>query len=305
MIQRPHKQCAYKNAVQNGAYWRRSDYRKIKRYKCRICKKTYSSATNNPAKYQKRRDINGELIRLLASSVSLRRSAHLLGVTYKTVRKHLVFVGKQAKITLQNQRKAMPPVTAMQFDELETIEHTKLKPLSLAVAVEKDTQRILGVTVARMPAKGKIAKLSRKKYGPRADERPAKLRELIAELAPHIGKNSCIETDQLATYPPMFKTLCPTATHCTYKGQPSTIAGQGELKKGGFDPLFDINHTLAMCRANINRLIRRSWCTTKDPDRLLDHAMVFAWAHNNGITATKPCHKHAMLVRQLVTARSK
>jgi hypothetical protein len=65
----------------------------------------------------------------------------------------------------------MPPVMALQFDELETIEHTKLKPLSLAVAVEKDTRRILGVVVARMPAKVKIAKSSRKKYGPRADTR--------------------------------------------------------------------------------------------------------------------------------------
>jgi hypothetical protein len=98
--------------------------------------KTYSSATNNPEKYQKSCDINGELIHLLASSVSLRRSAHLLGVTYKTVRKHLVFVGKQAKITLQNQRSKMPPVTAMQFDELETIEHTKLKPLPLQTTAQ-------------------------------------------------------------------------------------------------------------------------------------------------------------------------
>jgi hypothetical protein len=108
----------------------------------------------------------------------------LLGVTYKTVRKHLVFVGKQAKITLENQRKAMPPVTAMQFDELETIEHTKLKPLSLAVAVEKDPRRILGVTVARMPAKGKIAKLYRKKYGPRADGASRQIASINREIGP-------------------------------------------------------------------------------------------------------------------------
>ena len=74
-----------------------------------VFKKTDSSATNNPAKYQKRRDINDELICLLASSVLLWRRAHLLGVTYKMVRKHRVFVGEQAKITRQNQRNAMLP----------------------------------------------------------------------------------------------------------------------------------------------------------------------------------------------------
>ena len=52
-----------------------------------------------------------------------------------------------------------------------------------------------------------------------------------------------------------------TAEHS--KGEKAAITGQGELKKKQRDPLFSINHTLAMLRANINRLVRRTWCTTK------------------------------------------
>ncbi len=33
--------------------------------------------------------------------------------------------------------------------------------------------------------------------------------------------------------------------------------------------------TLAMLRANINRLVRRTWCTTKKPERLAAHI----WLH--------------------------
>ena len=56
--------------------------------------------------------------------------------------------------------------------------------------------------------------------------------------------------------------------------------GQGELKKIGFDPLFDLNHTAAMIRANINRLFRRTWCTTKRADRLEAHLELYVQYHN-------------------------
>jgi hypothetical protein len=58
------------------------------------------------------------------------------------------------------------------------------------------------------------------------------------------------------------------------------VTGQGELKKTTHDPLFAINHTLAMLRANINRLIRRTWCTTKKPERLIDHLWIYIRYHN-------------------------
>ncbi len=48
-----------------------------------------------------------------------------------------------------------------------------------------------------------------------------------------------------------------------------------ELKKKQFDPLFSVNHTFATMRAKINRLNRRTWCTTKLPERLADHIDIF------------------------------
>jgi hypothetical protein len=56
--------------------------------------------------------------------------------------------------------------------------------------------------------------------------------------------------------------------------------GQGELKAGGFDPLFSLNHSFAMARANMNRLFRRSWCTNKLPQRLALHFAMYALYHN-------------------------
>jgi hypothetical protein len=56
--------------------------------------------------------------------------------------------------------------------------------------------------------------------------------------------------------------------------------GQGELKRGGFDPLFSLNHTAAMFRDRLKRLSRRTWCTTKRPDRLQLLLDLYAWYHN-------------------------
>ena len=47
-----------------------------------------------------------------------------------------------------------------------------------------------------------------------------------------------------------------------------------------FDPLFALNHTAAMFRANVNRLIRRTWCTTKKRERLADHLTLYMAHHN-------------------------
>ena len=47
-----------------------------------------------------------------------------------------------------------------------------------------------------------------------------------------------------------------------------------------FDPLFSLNHTCAMLRANVNRLIRRTWCTTKKLQPLIDHLEIYTKYHN-------------------------
>ena len=74
-----------KTSHKYGSFIRQSDGRRISRYKCLLCKKTYSSATDDLAYYQKKRRINFELKHLLASHMSLRRAAKILGVSRTTI----------------------------------------------------------------------------------------------------------------------------------------------------------------------------------------------------------------------------
>jgi hypothetical protein len=150
--------------------------------------------------------------------------------------------------------------------------------------VTKGTRKIIAYDVAQMPAKGLLAKLAYQKYGKRADHRRKVLRKLFKELKEVTHESALFESDKNPRYPALLKEHFPLAQHLTTKGQRGCVAGQGELKKIGFDPLFSLNHTAAMFRANINRLFRRTWCTTKRPDRLKDHLALYVQYHNHVLT---------------------
>ena len=143
----------------------------------------------------------------------------------------------------------------LQFDDLLTVEHTKCKPLSISLAVEAPTRRILGFEVSRIPASGPLAELSRRKYGPRPNERPAALHRLFGGIRPCLHAGVEFRSDEDPLYASVLRRRFPGSPHHRHLGGRGCITGQGELKKLRFDPLFALNHTCAMLRANINRLL--------------------------------------------------
>ena len=158
------------------------------------------------------------------------------------------------------------------------------KPLSVAMAVSKDDRKIAGFSVSKRPATGHLAAMSRKKYGYRRDERIKGLRHLFKPLQTFLGPDIAIDSDDCPYYPNPVHHDFPKANYNQFKGKARAISGRGELKKIRRDPLFAINHTFAMCRANINRLIRKTWCTTKKISRLIYHLAIYAWVHNSRLT---------------------
>jgi hypothetical protein len=182
--------------------------------------------------------------------------------------------------------KTLPPegLKAVQFDDLETAEHTKCKPLSVALVVEPKFRKILNFKVSRMPAKGLLAERARKKYGFRPDQRPKGWNACLSELRGRLNPEVEIKSDENPHYSRIIRRHFPQATHIQIKGGRGAVTGQGELKKLRFDPLFSLNHTCAMLRANLNRLFRRTWCTTKKIRGLEDHLSLYVDYHNRVLT---------------------
>lgn len=272
--------------VRFGRFRRTSDGRWIQRFRCLICFKCFSTATFHPCIYQKKRNMNHKIEKELVSCVSQRRVAKNLHLSRTTVKRKFLFLGLKAEAKLKSTNLRHSKAEVIEFDDLETFEHTKCKPLSVTLAVESKTRRILGFEVSQMPAKGKLSRISLKKYGPRQDKRKEGRRKLFETLKPLVLPTATFKSDQNPYYPQDFKSHFPMAIHETHKGQRGSIVGQGELKKIRFDPLFSLNHTCAMLRANINRLVRRTWCTTKSPKNLALHIAIYATFHNEMLNNT-------------------
>lgn len=263
-----------------GRYHRDDDAQSIQRYRCKACEKHYSSATFTPTYRQKKRRLNRLVQMDIASSTSQRRIAIKHRCARKTVERKIVFLAQQARKKTQQWLSTCAPFEHVQWDELVTFEHTRLKPVSVPVMVCVKTRKILGYGVAPIPASGLIARRSREKYGPRRDRSGAKRREVLQRVSPHLAPTVHIETDEHQKYAREIGDALPGSTHTRHQSIRGSLTGQGELKRTGFDPLFGINHTLAMMRDNIKRLTRKTWCTTKRLDRLEDVMAIYVHYHN-------------------------
>lgn len=265
--------------VRDGSYFRADDSKSIQRFKCKACGKKFSSATFSPAYRQKKRRINATARYCFASNMCPRDIANLVDVNIKTIASRLEWQAQLSRIKNRLYREAYEeergPIQRAQFDDLVTLEHTKCKPLSVSIAVAEGTRVPLGFRVSRIPAFGPLAEISRKKYGKREDESRQQRRDLFKELTGILPSNVVFNTDGHEHYAWLIEQYFPDAQHNVHQSKRGAIVGQGELKKIGFDPLFSINHTLATARAKVNRLNRRTWCTTKKPERLADHLEIF------------------------------
>ena len=257
------------------------------RFLCLSCNRSFSSSYWSPLRYQKKRRIHFQLYQLHCSGLSQRRLAKYFGVNRKTIVRKIRLLAKIERAKQQRfldthyKRKRL---TQIQFDDLETSEHTKCKPLSVTLAVDPRARKILKFEVSSMPAKGHLSQISLRKYGRRKDERPEGWDKLMKELQPYVTSTCTWASDENPHYPFYLKKHHPGALHLRTKGGRGCISGQGELKKLRFDPLFSLNHTCAMLRANMNRLFRRTWCLSKTKQGLIDHLSLYVSYHNRYLT---------------------
>lgn len=269
--------------VKNGYFTRKSDSKTISRYKCVTCKKRFSAAIFSDCYNQNKRRVNVMLRKSFSSNLSMRRCAIIFKISRTTVARKFKFLAMQAR---KNQEKYLSTktFTNIQFDDLETFEHTNCKPITVCMAVEFETRKIIGFSVAPIAAKGLLAKVSVKKYGKRRDYSRRERAKFFKKLTKSVSPYAVISSDKHPYYPELIQKNFPLCEYKTYKGVKSCLTAQGELKKTFFDPLFSINHTFAMLRANMNRLIRKTWCTTKNISALKDHLDLYVDFHNQVLT---------------------
>ena len=267
--------------IKDGFFFRKNDSRKVQRFRCKKCGSRFCSQTHKLEYYQKKRRINFPLFKLICSGVSMRRAAIILNINKTTIERRIPYMGQKYRKKNQILLKNKKITQKLQFDDLITKENSKLKPLSVSIAVDKETRFILGAKVSQIPSFGHLSKVAKNKYGKRKCHHKQGLKALFEQIKVFVDPNSLIESDEHQNYPEFVKRYFPRSEFIQHKSERAHIAGLGELKKVSFDPLFTINHTSAMFRDNLNRLVRRTWCTTKKVQALQDQLDMFIYYHNH------------------------
>jgi len=273
-----------------GSFYRISDRKKVQRFYCKPCDNHFSVATLSKCYLQKKRQLNHKVARQLVAGTSQRECARILKINNKTVARKFIFMAGLAKIKLERLNRKRHLVRELEVDDLETFEHSKCKPVSVTLAVEHKSRWIVGYEVAQMPAKGLLTKIALRKYGPREDKRAQAREMLFGRIQKYITSGAIIKSDQNPHYINDVGRFFPKSQHLKYKGRRGAIVGQGELKKQGFDPLFSLNHTCAMSRYRLSRLIRKTWNTTKKIERLDLHFALMSLYHNLHLKPPKTTH---------------
>ena len=260
--------------VHRGSYKTKHDRQVVPRYQCKSCRKTFSSRRFSPTYRQHKPQVNQTLGNLLSSGVTQRRAAIVLGINKVTVARKFAWLADRARQAhVAALASGKNKTSYVQMDEMETIEHSRLKPLSIALAVRAKTGTIIGAKVATMNCHGKLAPLAQAVYGLRFDTRPMACRDVLTQIQSVAKPRITVATDGKATYAGLIHRVMPHAIHRPFISRVKA--------RGAPDPLFRLNHTCAKLRADISRLARRTWSASKCLRGMQDHLDLYI-AFNNG-----------------------
>lgn len=264
--------------AKKGYYRLRNNSQLVPRYRCTACGRYFSANAFKGTAGQHRPDLNRALYHLLVSGVSQRRAAKILGCSKRTVDRKLRELGERAKsMHAEALLSESMKTTCVQLDQLESFEHARAKPVTIAVAVRKKTGEILGLRVGRVPTSGKLAELGRERYGWVADDVAATVKGLLLDIQPSVAPDATFITDKARSYPTWIREVFPKANLERHKSM------AGEWKRGAprdFDPMFRVNNTFAKLRNDLGRLARKTWVTTKSRFSLERHLWLYvAWTN--------------------------
>jgi transposase-like protein len=287
-----------------GTYRRSCDGRTVQRFLCRECGRSFSIQTFRLDYRLKKPGLHLSLFQLFISKVTHRQSARILGCSRKTVAHRLELLGRHCRDLQAKQFSRAVERGGIsgtfQLDEQETYEHSgKLSPVTIPVLIERHSYFVLYTEAVALPCRGALSpkdnerKLQREKiFGRRKSGSSAAVTRSFQVLskvhAP--GGTIHVQTDRKKSYcKALERTIGVRLLHERFSSK---------LPRNYSNPLFAINHTLAMMRDGISRLVRRTWAASKLRGRLARHIWIWiAWRNYvRGVTNAAPRVTPAMIL---------
>lgn len=281
----PYRSCSFhRRDPPLPFFWRAGHYRThrpdrsprppIPRFRCRSCYRYFSSRTFSVDFRFRHPELTPWALEQLVSSVSLRQASRLGRLSRAALERRLVRYGLHCRRLLRwasrtHLRRRLPGPFFL--DEAESFEGSRLRaPLTVPMAIEGESRYTVAFAVGtlrpRIPRKD-----PRWRPSARLDRSRVVVGRCLAEIAAVAVPGAEVLTDQKPGYRAWLRSADPKAR---LRHEPCS----GKLPRGKENPLFPINHLLAMARDGLSRLRRRTWCASKRRARLWLHLSLYvAW----------------------------
>lgn len=142
--------------IRSGTYRRHSDRRRIQRFRCLACRRTFSTQTFSTTYWLKRPDLGPRILRRTLSCAANRQIARDLGVSPATVDRHVARLGRHCLLFHTRMTRDLASPAEIVVDGFESFEWSQYFPIHHHVAVGKDTDFFYGFTDSPLRRKGRM-----------------------------------------------------------------------------------------------------------------------------------------------------
>ena len=261
------KQCVYCESKEvNKRGYLKTKRGKTRRYQCKVCKK-YFTKRNNSVNYRHRKQhLRESITKMYCERMSLRGIARTLKISYPTVVKYFRENAELARVANKNRIKEKGLVTSYaQFDQLETYEHSRRRPVGVQLSIRHKTGEIISAKVGYIPVRAlSVSKLYSTDWNSRITDEHTRnmLKETKKALNP---KASTITCDGYRPQVKLLERLC---------NEPSITIQTSSKEHKKIDRVF------RRMRQDLSRLGRKTLSTTKRLDQLQNHLDLYTDYHN-------------------------
>ena len=240
---------------------------KTARYKCKDCSKTFTKRTGTINYRKRKQHLRDDITKKYCERMSLRGIARISNASYPTVVKYFRENAQLAKQANKKRLAKKEIVTSyVQFDQLETYEHTKKKPVGIQISIRHKTGEIISAKAGYIPIRAlSISRAYSEAWNEKA-RYSTHIIKMLNETREALNRNSATVTcDQDRGQVNTLKEL--------YKDPFITLAPSSQENK-------KIDRVFRRMRQDISRLGRKTLSTTKKIKQLQNHLDLYIQYNN-------------------------
>ncbi len=223
----PNVKCPFHKGLRQGWHFKRIGYhwshcqrKRIPRFLCLCCRRSFSTQTFSTSYWLKRPDVLGQLVMKTVGCMANRQIARELRVAPSTVDRQLARLGRHCLLYHTLQMQAARPASTVAIDGFVTFEHSQFWPFHHHPAVEPESDFFVYFTDSEVRRSGTMTEAQKRKrerleqqFG-RPDPK-AVLKDVthLLEVVAGGQKRLTVLSDEHQAYPRAIRQLPCEVTH--------------------------------------------------------------------------------------------